>query len=99
MLGSNTFIPGFEEQLIGLKAGDVSAPVKTDFGWHVIKLEETRKKDAPALDEVKDELASEIQRTTIDALIETLSKDAKVDRTGSESIDPELLGNTDILEN
>jgi len=97
--GTGMMVKPFENAVVALKVGEVSAPVQTDFGWHVIKLEETRVKEAPTLDSVKEELQAEIQRTLVESHIETLTKDAKVDRTGADGIDPELLGNTDLLEN
>ena len=47
----------FSDAAFAMKPGDISAPVKSQFGWHLIKLEDRRVKPAPALAEVKDELS------------------------------------------
>ncbi|HVY66794.1 MAG TPA: SurA N-terminal domain-containing protein [Gammaproteobacteria bacterium] len=53
-------LPGpFEDTLFGLKVGEVSAPVRSDFGFHVIRLEETRGGTIQPFEAVRDELASE----------------------------------------
>ena len=50
-------LPEFSDAAFGLKPGQITeAPVKTRFGWHVIKLEERRTAPAPALDQVRDEI-------------------------------------------
>ena len=51
----------FEDALFALSAGEVAGPVQTDFGYHVIKLDEVRAGAAPTLAEVRDELAAEYQ--------------------------------------
>ncbi len=66
-------------------------PVQTQFGWHVINLNETRLKDAPPLEEVRGELADEIRRAAIEARVEELTGGAEVTRMTVEDIDPALL--------
>ncbi|WP_336366814.1 SurA N-terminal domain-containing protein [Marinobacter sp. C2H3] len=58
--GRGVYDQDFENALFGLKEGEVSGPVKTQFGVHLIKLEDIRRKDAPSLDEMKDQLRAEI---------------------------------------
>ena len=48
-------VPEFAEAAFKLDKGQMSDPVKTQFGWHVIKVEDKRTKPAPAFDEVKDQ--------------------------------------------
>lgn len=56
-----SMVPEFEQALFALKPGEISAPVKTQFGWHVIQLREVKGEAAKPFDEVKEQLASEAQ--------------------------------------
>ena len=96
--GKGMMVPPFEEAVIGLKAGEISAPVQTQFGWHVIVLNETRTTEAPALESVQEELELQIRQVKVQESIEAIAGEADVNRTGAEGIDPTLLKNTDWLE-
>ena len=54
--GHGQMVPQFEEVVFKLAKGDVSEPVKTQFGWHLIKIEDKRFKQPPAFDIVKDRI-------------------------------------------
>jgi peptidyl-prolyl cis-trans isomerase D len=58
----NAFVPEFSAALFALKQGEVSAPVKTQFGWHIIKLEAIQSGKSRSLDEVRGELTAEMAR-------------------------------------
>ncbi len=96
--GKGMMVPSFEEAVIALAPGAVSDPVETQFGWHVIKLNETRKTQAPALEEVREELELQLRQILAQTTIEDITAAANVDRSGSEGIDPSLLKNLDWLE-
>jgi len=91
-------VPAFETAVAELEVGDISAPVKTQFGWHIIKLEDKRSKEAPALEEVKAELETQVRQIKAQAMIEELTAAATVDRTAAEGIDPTVLTNIGLLE-
>jgi peptidyl-prolyl cis-trans isomerase C len=55
-------------------------PVQSQFGWHVIKLEDSRTPSAPAFDEVKDRVKSIVQRKRLQAYLEDLKKTAKIEK-------------------
>jgi peptidyl-prolyl cis-trans isomerase C len=59
----------FAEAVKALKKGDVSAPVETQFGWHVIKLIDSREVTPPKFDEVKEQLAVQVRRDKVQAAI------------------------------
>jgi peptidyl-prolyl cis-trans isomerase C len=96
--GKGMMVPSFEEAVVALAPGAVSDPVETQFGWHVIKLNETRKTQAPALEEVREELELQLRQILAQTTIEDITAAASVDRSGSEGIDPSLLKNLDWLE-
>ena len=75
----------------------MSEPVETQFGWHVIKLNETRTGEAPALEDVREELETQVRQTKVQTAIESLTEAAKVDRSAAEGIDPTVLKNTEWL--
>jgi len=91
-------VPAFETAVAELEVGAVSEPVETQFGWHVIKLDEKRQKEAPALDEVKDELETQVRQVKAQALIEETTEAADVDRSAADAVDPTVLTNLGLLE-
>jgi peptidyl-prolyl cis-trans isomerase C len=96
--GAGMMVPTFEQAVMALEPGAVSDPVETQFGWHVIKLNETRQSEAPTLDEVREELETQIRQTKVQEAIEGVTAEADVDRSGAEGIDPSVLRNLDWLE-
>lgn len=73
-------VPTFEEAVVGLEVGKISAPVETQFGWHVIKLHEKREKPKPALEAVREEIVSGLRDTALRARIDGLREAAEIDK-------------------
>jgi len=95
--GEGVMIEPFEEAVMALEPGEVSDPVETRFGWHVILLNETRTASVPTLDMVRDELVAEIQREASRALIAQLREGTDIDNR-SDAVDPAVLGRSDLLD-
>ncbi len=95
--GPGMMVPEFEEAVAGMEAGGVSEPVETQFGWHVIKLNETRTGEAPVLEDVREELETQVRQTKVQEAIESLTEAAEVDRSAAEGIDPTVLKNIEWL--
>ncbi|MEO0701371.1 MAG: peptidylprolyl isomerase [Pseudomonadota bacterium] len=90
--GMGMMVPPFEAAVVELEPGSFSQdPVQTQFGWHVLILNETRLKDAPALEAVRDELAAQVQRQAVDARVAELTEAADVTRADITGIDPAVL--------
>jgi peptidyl-prolyl cis-trans isomerase C len=69
----------FEDAVWVLKPGDVSPPVQTQFGWHVIKLEEKRVRPAPPFDGLKDRIMQSLLQQKFGEVLEGLHKSAKIE--------------------
>ncbi|PKQ13239.1 MAG: peptidylprolyl isomerase [Alphaproteobacteria bacterium HGW-Alphaproteobacteria-1] len=92
-------VPEFFDAVSALEVGQVSAPVQTQFGWHVIQLNETRIKERPTLDDVRLDLADEIQRQAFEAYLATLEAGTTIERAAGDAANPELINRLDLLEN
>jgi peptidyl-prolyl cis-trans isomerase C len=73
-------VPEFADVAFSLDKGKISEPVKTQFGWHVIKVEDKRQKPAPTFDEVKPQLEAFVTRKAQADLVTKLRADAKVEK-------------------
>ncbi|MEL7252617.1 MAG: peptidylprolyl isomerase [Pseudomonadota bacterium] len=96
--GDGDMVAPFFEAVVALEPGDVSPPVKTDFGWHVITLAETRAVERPAFEDVRDALVDGLQQSKLEAHIEELSQGAEIDRPDTSDIDPSVITQYDLLE-
>jgi len=96
--GPGQMVQPFEDAVAAMKSGETSGPVQTEFGWHVIRLIETRNAAAPTLDEKRDELAQELQQAVIAARLAELGAAASVERLG-EGIEPAILKNSGLIDN
>lgn len=76
-------VPEFSAAAFALEPGTYTKePVKSQFGWHVILLEEKRTADAPSFEQVHDQLTADMTRELIQARLEKLRGEAKVERFG-----------------
>lgn len=92
---ADRMVPQFSEAVAAMEPGSTSAaPVQSQFGFHVIKLNETRDMTPPELTEVRDALIQQVRREKVAAEIDRIAGEATVERT--EGIDPSVL-DQDIL--
>lgn len=80
------------------KGGMTETPVETQFGFHVIRLDDTRTQEPPSLDEVREDLASQIQQSKIEGRLTELEGEAEITRPEEGAFDPALLTDLDLLE-
>ncbi len=96
--GEGQMVAPFEQAVMELEVGAVSGPVQTQFGWHVIKLNETREQGAPALEDVREQIVAELEREGVQLLIKGFVDGADVTRTDTNDIDTSALSNLELLE-
>ena len=75
----------------------MSGPVKTDFGWHVILLNETRAVDSPALEDVREIIVEDLRRAAIEAEMAALRGQADIKVIEDPQIDPNNVKNFKLL--
>ena len=96
--GKGQMVPEFEQAVIGLEKGQVSDPVQTQFGWHVVILKDKRKSEAPELAEVRDELAQSVRQEAIQAKIDELTQAGSVERPEVEGLTPDVVRKLDLVQ-
>ena len=73
------YVPEFGAAAEKLKKGEMTdTPVKTQFGWHIIRLDDIRDVAPPPLEQVKDQIAKQIQQEKLQAFEEGLQKKAVI---------------------
>lgn len=83
--GPGQMVPEFEQAAFALEVGAYSKePVQSQFGWHVIKVEDKRQQQPPAFEQVKEQFRSLVLREKYFALVEALRAKAAVDITDAD---------------
>lgn len=96
--GVGAMVPSFEAAVVALEVGDVSAPVQTQFGWHVIILNEKRQTAVPELEAVRSELETGVREAAVASRIDALKEQANVERTDLDGMDLAVLKDLSLVE-
>ena len=76
----SSYVPEFTEALVKLEKGKLTqTPVKSQFGWHIIRLDDVREAQLPKIDEVKPQIAQQLQQQKLAKFQEDLRAKAKVE--------------------
>ena len=94
--GLGMMVEPFETAVLGLEVGQISGTVQTQFGWHVLILNDKRDIPAPALEEVIGEITQTLQQAALDEKVVELRECAIVEKM-VEGIDPATIKNLDLL--
>ena len=94
--GLGQMVPEFETAVVALEPGQVSAPVKSQFGWHLIKLNEKRETTPPPLDQARPEIENKLRQEALEARLVELRAAAKIEKpeTGTP---PAAIRESDLL--
>ncbi len=95
--GPGAMVPAFDAAVQDMEVGEVAGPVETQFGWHVIRLNDTRTTDAPPLEEVRDEVAQSLQERVVSETVDEIMEGAEVERPEVE-VDPSILSDESLLD-
>ena len=93
----STMVPEFSTALMVLSEGDISQPVKTEFGWHLIKLNKTREKQVPELEDIRAQLVQNLRQKKINDYLSSLTENSKINFLGKD-INPNEITNLQLLE-
>ncbi|MDB6182119.1 peptidylprolyl isomerase [Paracoccus fistulariae] len=93
---ADMMVEPFANAVEALENGQISDPVQSDFGWHVIRLNETRMREVPKMEEVQTEVEQFVRRENLEAAVERLVGEAKVEK--AEGIPAGAMNDTALLE-
>ena len=96
--GLGQMVPEFETAVSGMAVGDVSAPVQSQFGWHLIKLNEKRETTPPPLEQARPEIENQLRQAALEAKLAELRAAAAIEKpeTGTP---PAAIRESDLLTN
>ena len=95
--GVGMMVKPFEDAVLAAEVGKVTGPVKTDFGYHLLIVKETRVAAQPTIDDLRDELAAGVEQAAVAAHVATLTVGEGVTRS-AEGIDPAILRDGTLLD-
>lgn len=96
--GAGVMVAPFFDAVAMLNVGEVSDPVETQFGWHVIKLIETRTQDIPSFDEVREALEQDLRSQKFEDHVKKLESAANINRIAADKVDHSLVNKVELLE-
>jgi peptidyl-prolyl cis-trans isomerase C len=94
--GPGQMVPEFEEAVGDMEAGEIRGPLQTQFGWHLVRLEETRETEPPALEAVRQQIVDQLRQQRLTDEIEALRAEAEIERPETD-VPPAAIRDATIL--
>ena len=85
--GRDSFAPEFTEAAFATEPGNLSPPVETEFGWHVIDVRDRREDAAPTFEMIRDDLEAFLTYDTIEAVVKSVRADTDVKLVDLSTLD------------
>ena len=98
IVGLTTSLPVQSKGIFLLKVNEISKPIKTNFGWHIIKVNNIRETPVPSLEDVRGDLVSTIRQNKVETKINKIIDSANVIYSNLE-INHKIIRNESILDN
>lgn len=95
----NEMVPSFSKAAFALDKGDVSEPVKSDFGWHIIKMEDKRDAKMPPFEDMDGSIREELRTKALNKYIRDVVDSAKVKYYGPDGKELQLTKTPDSTQN
>jgi peptidyl-prolyl cis-trans isomerase C len=96
--GPGMMVEPFETAVTDMEVGEVAGPLQTQFGWHVIKLNDSREAPVPELEAVRGEIIEALENQAVEAALAELVAAADVERTGLDGINPAVLSDPAMFQ-
>jgi peptidyl-prolyl cis-trans isomerase C len=87
---SDKMVPEFSKVLVKLKKDEISPPVKSDFGWHIIQMEGSRKASPPPFEEVKESLKQEAGNKAVGEYVKGVMANVKITKLDAQGHETNL---------
>lgn len=95
--GPGQMVPEFENAVVEMSPGDVAGPVQTQFGWHLIKLNDTRETEPPSIDEMRENLENQVRMAKLQEKLSGLRESATIE-IPEHGVPAEAINNPDLLD-
>ncbi|MBP7243242.1 peptidylprolyl isomerase [Amaricoccus sp.] len=96
--GAGQMVPEFETAVVALQSGQISDPVQSQFGWHIVRLDEIRDSVLPSLDELRPEIENELRQKKLEAELAALRAAATIEKPET-GVAPAAIRQLDLLTN
>lgn len=94
---ADAMVPEFGAAVEAMTVGEVAGPVQTQFGWHLIKLNNTRPAEAPPMEAVRGDLEEQVRRNAVEAALDEAEAAAEVTRADITELDRSVISNRALL--